>query len=212
MYEEPEMIHEAMSILEEGNRKLVQQYCDMKLLSLNNEGTYHSSGGIGYSNELPKAGYDSKNVRPCDIWASAESQEMAQVSPQMHKEFAMQYEKRLLEPFGLSGYGCCEALDDKLDYLMSIPNLRRISISPWANAAKCAEKLKDSYIFSWKPNPSYIAMGFNTEVITKYVKDLLACTKGCALEIILKDTHTCENQPERFSSWIKIVRELIESN
>lgn len=212
MYDEPEMLHEAMSILEEGNRRLVQQYYDMNLLSLNNNGTYHSSGGVGYSTELPKDGYDSKKIRPCDIWASAESQEMSEVSPQMHYEFAMKYEKRLLEPFGLSGYGCCEALDDKLDYLMSFPNLRRISISPWANVAKCAEKIKDRYIFSWKPNPAYIAIGYNTEVITKYVKDTLASTKGCAMEIILKDTHTCENQPLRFGNWVKMVRDLIDNN
>jgi hypothetical protein len=209
MYEEPEMLHEAMAILEEGNRRLIQQYYDMDLLSLNNGGLYHSSGGVGYSSELPKVDYDGKKVRPCDIWACAESQELAQVSPQMHKEFVMQYEKRLLEPFGLNGYGCCEALDEKLDDVMSMPNMRRISISPWANVAKCADKIKDRFIFSWKHNPSYLAVGYDPEVIKKYVENALVSTKGCVTEIILKDTHTCENQPERFADWVRIVRGLI---
>jgi len=211
MYEEPEMLHEAMAIIEEGNRRLIQQYYDMNLLSLNNDGAYHSSGGVGYTTELPKPGFDANKVRPCDIWASAESQEMSLVSPKMHREFAMQYEKRLLELFGLNGYGCCEALDDKLDDVFTMPNMRRISISPWANVAKCADKIKDRYIFSWKPNPSYLASGYDPEVIRKYVKDALEATHGCVMEVILKDTHTCENQPQRFAEWIKIVRELIDN-
>lgn len=209
MYEEPEMLHEAMSILEEGNRRLISQYYDMNLLSLNNNVSYHSSGGVGYSMELPKEGFDGKKVRPCDIWACAESQEMAQVSPQMHHEFVMQYEKRLLEPFGLNGYGCCEALENKLDYVFEMPNMRRISISPWADVAKCAEKLKNRYIFSWKPNPAYLAVSYDPAQIRSYVKSTLESTKENVLEIILKDTHTCENQPERFTEWVKIVRELL---
>jgi len=33
---------------------------------------------------------------------------------------------------------------------------------------------------------------------------------GCVLEIILKDSHTCEHQPERFDRWLAIAREEIE--
>jgi hypothetical protein len=28
--------------------------------------------------------------------------------------------------------------------------------------------------------------------------------------MILKDTHTCENHPERFTEWTKIARNLVE--
>ena len=70
MYDRPEMLHEAMAFLEEGNRRLVRQYEQMNLLSLNNDDTYHSSGGLGYSSELPAPGYDPARIRPCDMWAS----------------------------------------------------------------------------------------------------------------------------------------------
>ncbi|GAF94330.1 unnamed protein product, partial [marine sediment metagenome] len=142
----PQMLHDAMSTLEEGLRRTIQQYRDMNLLSLNNDGTYHSSGGVGYTTELPRDDCDRERIRPCDMWASAESQELAQVSPEMHAEFALAYEKRLLEPFGLNGYGCCEDLTRKLDYVFTIPNIRRISISPFADVEKCAEKLGGDYI------------------------------------------------------------------
>ena len=212
MYMNPAMLHDAMAFIEEGLRRTVQQYVALNLLGPNNDGTYHSSGGVGYTDELPRAGFDPARVRPCDMWASAESQEMAQVSPAMHAEFALAYEKRLLEPFGLNGYGCCEDLTLKLDHVFMIPNLRRISISPWANVDRCAEKLGDRCIFSWKPNPAHLVGRFNAESLRACIRHTLDVAKGCCLEMILKDTHTCENHPERFDEWTRIARDLVEAS
>ena len=210
MYENPRMLHDAMAFLEEGHRHMIKQYVDMNLLSLNNDATYHNSGGNGYTDELPKPGFDPERIRLCDMWGSAEAQEMAQVSPRMHVEFIMQYEKRLLEPFALTGYGCCEDLTRKLDDVFTIPNIRRISISPWADVDTCAERLQDKYIFSWKPLPAHLVGEFNTQLIRDYIKHCLDVTKGCVLEMILKDTHTCQHHPERFDEWTRIARELID--
>jgi hypothetical protein len=209
MYENPGMLHDAMSFFEESHNHIVKQYVDLNLLSLNNDNTYHNSGGNGYTDELPKPGFSPDRVRLYDMWGSAEAQELAQVSPEMHKEFSLQYEKRLLEPFALTGYGCCEDLTYKLDYVFKIPNIRRISIAPMANVDLCAEKLQNKYIFSWKPQPSHLVGDFDTKFIRNYIKHTLEVTKGCVLEMILKDTHTCQFHPERFDIWTQIARELI---
>ncbi len=209
MVDNPGLLHDAMAFFEEGHHRLVQQYVDLNLLDLNNDGTYHSSGGIGYSTELPLPDYNPDRIRPCDMWASAESQELAQVSPEMHAEFALQYEKRLLEPFGLNGYGCCEDLGDKLEDVFTIPNIRRISISPFADVEKCAEKLQGNYIFSWKPHPSHLVGDFDPGKIREYIQHTLDVTKNCVVELVLKDTHTCQNHPERFTQWTDIARELV---
>ncbi len=211
MYENPGMLHDAMAFLEEGNRGMVKQYEQLNLLDLNNDATYHSSGGVGYTDELPKPDYNSERIRTCDMWSSAEAQEMAEVSPEMHNEFILQYEKRLLEPFGLNGYGCCEDLTRKFDYVFTIPNIRRISISPFSDVDKCAEKLQGNYIFSWKPHPSSLVGTFNSQKVREYIKHTLDVTKDCVIEMILKDTHTCENHPERFTMWTDIARELAEN-
>jgi hypothetical protein len=129
----------------------------------------------------------------------------------MHEEFSLQYERPLLARFGLNGYGCCEDLTHKLDRVFTIPNLRRISISPFANVDACAEKLGGRYIFSWKPNPSHIVGGFDEDFIRQYVGHTLEAARGCVLEIILKDTHTCEHDPSRFTRWAHVARALIES-
>ena len=208
MLDNPGMLHDAMAFLEEGSRGVVEQYGTMGLLGLNNDGTYHSSGGVGYSDELPRPGCDPERVRPADMWASAESQEMAQVSPNMHEEFVLQYERRLLEPFGLNGYGCCEDLTHKLDYVLRIPRIRRISISPWSDVEACAEQLNGDYIFSWKPNPAFLVGDFDEERLREYITHTADVTRGCIVEMILKDTHTCEDRPERFTRWTAIARDV----
>ncbi|MFO7907906.1 MAG: hypothetical protein R6U98_35005 [Pirellulaceae bacterium] len=205
----PGFVHEAMSILEEGYRGMVRQYVEQDLLSLNNDGTYHSSGGVGYTDELPQDDFDGDHVRPCDMWASAEAQELAQVSPEMHAEFALQYEKRLLEPFGLNGYGCCEDLTRKLDDVFDIHNIRRISISPFADVEACARQLERDYIFSWKPHPAHLCGEFSPERIRGYIQHTLDVAGDCVLEMVLKDTHTCDHHPERFTIWTDIARELV---
>jgi len=210
MVDRPAMLHDAMAFLEEGHRRLVQQYEEMDLLDLNNDGTYHSSGGVGFTDELPRADFDGRHARPCDMWASAESQELALVSPEMHREFALEYEKRLLAPFGLNGYGCCEDLTRKLDDVLTIPRLRRVSISPFADVEACAEKLGARCIFSWKPHPGHLVGGFDRERVRDYITRACEATKGCVFEMILKDTHTCDHHPERFTWWTEIARDVAE--
>jgi len=209
MYDHPDMIHRAMRTFAAGYQSYVQQIVDLGLLDLNNDGTYHSSGGVGYTYELPAPGYRPGAARREDLWASAESQELAQVSPAQHEEFVLQYERELLAPFGLNGYGCCEDLTRKLERVMTIPHLRRVSISPWADVPRCAEQLGARAIFSWKPNPAYMVGAFDAEQIRRYVGAAIAATQGCVVEIILKDTHTCDHQPERFTQWTEVVHSLV---
>ncbi|MBM3493085.1 MAG: hypothetical protein FJX72_02000 [Armatimonadetes bacterium] len=210
MCENPAWLHDAMAFLEEGNRRVIEQYVALNLLSLNNDNTYCSTGGNGWTDELPAPGFDPEHVRPCDMWASAEAQELAQVGPRMHAEFSMQYEKRLLEPFGLTGYGCCEDLTNKLADVLTIPHIRRVSIAPMANVGRSAERLGSAAIFSWKPDPSVLVGEFDEGKLRAYIRHALHATRGCVMEMVLKDTHTCEHHPERFDRWTQIAREAIE--
>ena len=210
MCENPGWVHDAMSFLESAHRSMIEQYCTLNLLSLNNDNTYCSTGGNGWTDDLPAPGFDPDHVRPCDMWASAEAQELAQVSPRMHYEFSMQYEKRLLEPFGLTGYGCCEDLTNKLADVLTIPHIRRVSIAPMANVERSAERLGRAAIFSWKPDPSYLVGDLNEQRLRDYIRHAIGAARGCVMEMVLKDTHTCEHHPERFDRWTQIAREVIE--
>jgi hypothetical protein len=213
MYENPRLIHDFMAFVCDAHEKMLGQCVALDLLELNNDNTYHNSGGNGWTDELPRPGFDGRHVRPADMWASAESQELAQVGPDQHAEFALAYESRLLAPFALTGYGCCEDLTRKLDLVFQyLPAIRRISISPWADVAACAARLGRRAIFSWKPHPSHLVGGFDEDALRAYVRRTVAVCRehGCALEMILKDTHTCESRPDRFTRWSQIARAEVE--
>jgi hypothetical protein len=205
----PGFVHEGLHLLQQGNLEMVRQYEALNLLDVNNDATYQNSGGLGYSDELPKPGFDPRHIRPCDMWASSQAQELVTVSPEMHEEFSFQYERELLAPFGLTGYGCCEDLTYKLDYVLRFPNMRRISICPWADVSKCAERLQDKYIFSWKAHPAHLVGDFDANFVRSYLKKALDEAQDCIVEIHLKDTHTVENRVDRFTAWSDIARELV---
>jgi hypothetical protein len=109
------------------------------------------------TDELPASGFDGTHVRWRDKWRGSNAQGFSEVSPDMHWEFALQYQVRILDRFGLNAYGCCEPLDRKLEFVKRIPRLRRVSISPWADVRRSAEGLQGDYVFSWKPNPACVA-------------------------------------------------------
>ena len=67
------------------------------------------------------------------------------VSKQMHEEFDIQYMRKMMEPFGLVYYGCCEPLDKKIDLVETLPHLRKISITPWADVDVAAEAIGKKY-------------------------------------------------------------------
>lgn len=211
MTDNPGMLHDAMAFFEEGHHRLLKQYVEQDLLSLNNDNTPIYTSGHGYSDELPKSANGSAHARPGDLWGWAEAQEMAQVSPEMHAEFVFPYEKRLLQPFGLNGYGCCDDVTRKLDFVLTIPNLRRVSVSPWADVDQCARKLKGNVIFMWKPNPAHLVGKFDSRMVEEYLRHTVdvCATNGCSLEIVLLDTHTCENHPEKFDEWARIANRVV---
>jgi len=212
MIAEPDLTHRAIAFLAEGNRRIVEQYERMGLLEFNHDNTYNSTGGNGWLDTCP--GPEPAPGTPAtraQMWASAEAQELTVVSPEMHEEFALQYEKELLAPFALTGYGCCEDITDKCDLVLNIPHIRRISISPFTNVARSAPRIGNRAIYSWKPRPMDLVGHFHSERIRSYLRDHLAeCRRaGCQTEVILKDTHTCEGHPERFDDWCRIAREEI---
>lgn len=213
LVDNPELVHMAMQVMLDGKLAELEFVEKAGALTLNNRGTYNGSGGVSYTDELPQPDFDGQHVRPKDLWAMATAQIFSEVSPAMHDEFALTYEKQFLERFGLSSYGCCEPLHNKIDILRKISNLRRISISPWANVARCAELLRADYVYNWKPNPAVMAgTKWDGEAVRKDLREFCEKTRGCVVEMVMKDTHTCANQPQRMWDWVKIAKEVAEES
>jgi hypothetical protein len=150
-------------------------------------------------------------VRAIDLWGCATAQIFVGVSPEMHEEFALRYERRWLERFGLSYYGCCEPLHHKIHILRSIPNLRKISISPWADVETAVQETNGDYVLSYKPSPAVLAADeWDPEFARRSLREALEKMRGCAVEVIMKDISTVRYEPQRLWEWAKIAAEETE--
>ena len=150
------------------------------------------------------------NMKNC--WFRGMAQLFTDVSPQMFKEFELDYVKPLMAEFGLVYYGCCEALDHKIQLLKTIPNLRKIGVSPWASIEACAEQIGGDYVFAHKPNPAHVSGTFNEDATRKEITHVIeTCHKyGCPYEFVIKDISTVTYKPQNLSMWAKTVKEVID--
>jgi hypothetical protein len=171
------------------------------------------SGGYGYTSQLPGAPYDGNYVKPHNIWGCSNAQIFFEVSPQMHWEFALKYDLRWLTRWGLTYYGYCEPLDRKIDILRQIPNLRKISVSPWCNTDRVIAKIGGDYVMSRKPSPAILAEDqWHPERARQDICDFLDRAQGCHVELIMKDISTVRYQPRRLWEWAEIAIEVAENH
>jgi hypothetical protein len=211
MCDNPEGLYRAMAFLRDGHLAKLDFLETQGLLSLNNDGTYVGSGGFGWTHELPQADYAGR-ARTRDMWGFAESQETVGVSPRMFGEFILPYQLPIMERFGLNCYGCCEPLDKRWEQVLRVPRLRRVSVSAWCNVQDMAEKLGARFIYSYKPAPSDLALPtFDEAMLRANLRAFVRATRGCRVEIIMKDNHTIRNDPSRVMRWVRIAREEAES-
>ena len=203
----PHELKELLSIISRGYLQKLDYLEANGLLSLNNDGTYVGSGGFGFTDELPQKDFCGK-VRCRDMWGFTESQETVNVSPAMYEEFVFPFEKPIMERFGLTCYGCCEPLHGRWQVVSRHHGLRRVSCSPWADLEKMADYLEDKYILSLKPNPAALALPeIDEQAIRSQLRKALDVTKGCVVELIMKDNHTIGKRPENVVKWCRIAQE-----
>ncbi len=206
----PDAVHKTMKLLSDGYLKRLDWFEENGLMSSNTEGTYVGSGGFGWTDQLKKPNEIASKVTTMDMWGFCESQETVGVSPEMFNEFILPYQLPILERFGLNCYGCCEPIDVRWDYVKTIPRLRRVSSSPWANKEKMADQLGNNYIMSVKPNPTPLSItNMDEDLVRSELKETMLATKGCVVELMMKDNHTIGNNPSNVSKWVQIAREEI---
>ncbi len=160
------------------------------------------------------AGEDRSHVTLDHCWGRGLAQIFASVSKSMREEFDIEYQIEAMRPFGLVYYGCCEPLHDQIDILSRIPNLRKVSITPWADVDKGAEALGRRYVMAWKPNPAYLLrVAENEGAIRAEIRRALAAAKrsGTSMDIVLKDISSVSGDPENLSAWARIAMEEVLS-
>lgn len=210
MYDYPDELHRLMAFLRDANLARLDFLEKHNLLSLNNDQSYVGSGGFGWTNQLPGKDFNPDHVTTMDMWGFTESQETNMISEDMFAEFVFPYQLEIAKRFGLNCYGCCEPLNGRWNTVKQIPNLRRVSVSPWADLDLMAEMLGKDYVLSYKPNPSALAMPAVNEADIRaglrHAREV-AGKNNCHLEVIMKDNSTLGKDAGRAARWCRIARE-----
>jgi hypothetical protein len=208
----PDMVHAFYERMVQAWMEELDQFVELNLLSLDCNNTRIGSGGYGYTSAMPGDDFDPARVKPHNMWGCSNAQIFSDVSPEMHWEFAIEHDLKWLERWKMTYYGCCEPLAGKGHLLKRIPNLRKVSCSPWNNSQKAIEELGNDYVLSRKPSPAVFAHSqFDASMARQDISSFLELTGGnCHVEFIMKDISTVKYEPQRLWEWEKICMEEVQ--
>ena len=206
----PDFMHRMARRFKEIAAETFRQYLELDLL--------HTSPVLLHctpacSRELPAADFAGV-PRAADVWGRCSAQIFSAVSPEMHDEFDLEYNQELFGRCGLLYYGCCEPLDRKVDILRKrFGNLRKISITPWADPEIAARSMGSELVMAAKPNPAFVGgQSFNPAPVEEEIRRYLDPCKeyGTTCEFVLKDVSTIGNRPENLTRWAETVSGVID--
>ncbi|MGB4184711.1 MAG: hypothetical protein WBJ73_05335 [Caldicoprobacterales bacterium] len=209
LIDRPQLLHGAASRLTDSLLAGIRQANE---LGVHNDiiNTCHCS--YIYTDELLPSSGECKGPYSKNVWAFGLAQLFSSVSPSVTEEFEIPYITKLAKEFGMIYYGCCERLDDRLDIVKKIPNLKKVSCSPWSDPYVFAENMGEDLVMSSKPNPAYLAAdSVDYDAIKKDLLETLKAAKvnNVNLEFILKDISTVRYQPDRITKWANIAMEVV---
>ena len=203
LMDRPEMMHALMEKLTQGLLYQIETANRLKIYD-SNEHYCHCSHTYRTDDDESKYGTTEGG------WAFGLAQLFTSVSPKITDEFECAYMKRVFPHFRHVYYGCCDRLDDRLDIVSALPNVRKISCSPWSEREAFAEKLPKHLIMSNKPNPAFMATDtFDEAAVRADLRRTMDAAKryGKELELILKDVSTVRYQPQRLTRFSEIALE-----
>lgn len=207
IYDNPDLLHAIMERLTTGTAELIEQ--------MNRDGLFDVNINVCHcSHTFLPDDTDGRAPVSQNTWAFGLAQLFSSVSPAVTAEFEVPYMKRLFPYFGNMYYGCCDRLDDRIDVVMQMPNIRKLSCSPWSNPEIFASKLPKNIVMSAKPNPALFASSpFSREAVKADLTKTMAAAKryGCSLEFIYKDVSTVKYRPQSLWETAKLAVETAEN-
>lgn len=215
LYDTPEEFHRLMTFLRDDLLAYMRWQEAEGLLTLNNGNHYAGAGSYGFTDELPTADYArTGRVTLKDRWHNLNSQETVGVSPAMFAEFFAPYYHDIARVAGLVYYGCCEPVHTIWERSIGpMPNLRKVSISPWCDEAWMGERLRGGkVIYSRKPWPRYLGAEepLDETAFGEHIATTLRAARGCTLEFIYRDVYTIGGDERRPGQAVRVIRQKID--
>ena len=210
-YDNPELLHAAMERLTQSTILAIE---DANRLCVHDDTANLCHCSYIYTDELlPDSGSGHGPVSK-NCWSFGLAQLFTAVSPALFEAFELPYITRMAKYFGMIYYGCCDKLDDRLDIVKRIPNVRKVSCSPWCDRARFAERIGPALVMSAKPSPAFLATdSFDVDAVRRDLEYTCALARrnGVNLEFLLKDVSTVRGEPGRLARWAETAMRVAES-
>ena len=159
---------------------------------------------------LPE-GFHKRKPLLSDEWAYVSAQSAMGLGPEQYEEFVHRYDCKIAELYTNKTvyYHGCECLDQKLDVIATLPNLRRHHVSPWSSVALAAEKYRNSVNLEVHAHPGKVMMGSTPEEMRQEVEGLVKGAGGHRMNLNLSDIHSVNGKPETLKIWAKIAQDVV---
>ena len=193
----PELLHRLMAHIRDAVLRAMRDVEETGLLTRNNTGPMTCSDPIG-----------PEPITYRNLWGMGNSQEFDQISPDMWREFLLDYQRPILDRFGLAGYGCCENLTHKIDGVLSIPNLRIFVCSAWTDLDKVIDRVGTDCVIMWRQKASAVVFPHDVETVRQDLDEGLRRLKGCYVQVVLRELQTLAGHPDRLHVWARVGKEI----
>jgi len=208
-YDHPDALHELMRFITDDMKIYYNYLMDNDVLDYNADNQSVGGASYGYVSDLPSASV--KHDRKCtfkDLWCWSESQESQPISPDMYDEFYLPYMAEIANMFGLTYLGCCDNTIGKFEKsVKQIHNIRKVSVSNWADPYLGAELLGRDYVYSRKPYPALVS-GENVDwdLVKQAAQDSAKAAKDSIVEIIYRDIYSKNCTVDRAAEFVSVWR------
>ncbi|MBN2389112.1 MAG: hypothetical protein JXR84_00215 [Anaerolineae bacterium] len=201
MVDTPELLHRLMAYIRDATLGAMAQVHATGLLTPNSCEPMTCSDPVGNPTTDGTIGYEN-------LWMMANSQEFEGVSPKMWRTFCLEYQRPIIEQFGLSAYGCCENLTHKIAGVLSLKNLRIFVCSAWTDLAKVQEAVGQNYVIMWRQKASDVVFPDDDAIIRRDLENGAQQLQGYHYQIVLRELQTLAGHPRRLHDWTRIAKEM----
>jgi hypothetical protein len=97
--------------------------------------------------------------------------------------------------------------------MASLPRLRWVAVSPWADRQLAADKLGNRYVYCYKPQPALICRERpDWGAAERELRETLAIARGCRVSLVMKDTTSFFGDPSRATRWVEMAMRVAEEH
>lgn len=197
MIDEPELVHRLTNTILQGEMALLDTIEREKVPIIPNNDT-----PMFFGEALRPGRQEPFSLKDC--WVHGNSQEFDPVSPAMFEEFLLTYQKTLFARFGAVCYGCCENLTQKLDMVLTIPNLKLLTCSAWTDMPTLVRKAGDRCCIMWRHKASEVSVPDDLRAFEKKTREQVRLLDGCSYQVVLREMHTLLGHMDRLREWTQV--------